>query len=238
LKILAVDTSTSIGSVALLHDSRLVAEHSVHSSKTHSERLLPAIDHVLAQTATQISDIDYFAVSHGPGSFTGLRIGIGTIKAIAFSEEKKTVGISSLEALALHGAAYTGAVCALMNAGQGEYYAGIYTFQDDRVCHLEDTLISPLVLSEVLKSVAQKTQQSLLIVSDIEIEMLELIKADDTRLLFAGGLPGRACNVGRLALREINNGGAISSAELNPRYIRIPQAQLNLQKKQREYIIR
>ncbi|MEK7828599.1 MAG: tRNA (adenosine(37)-N6)-threonylcarbamoyltransferase complex dimerization subunit type 1 TsaB, partial [Deltaproteobacteria bacterium] len=102
MKILAIDTSTASGSIALLDDDQIIAELTTCTQKTHVERLLPLIKILLSSINTKIEDVDGFALTIGPGSFTGLRIGLAAIKGLAWSLNKPVVGVSTLEALAMN----------------------------------------------------------------------------------------------------------------------------------------
>ena len=98
--ILSLDTTATTATVALLDGERTIASSSVHNKLTHSEKLLPMIDEILRNSGYKIGDVELFAISRGPGSFTGVRIGIATVKGLAFARDTATVGVSSLEALA------------------------------------------------------------------------------------------------------------------------------------------
>ena len=98
--ILAIDTTTLTGSIALLKDTKLIAEVDIDSSSTYSERLLPAVDFLLKTNQLSIQDMDGFAVSVGPGSFTGIRIGLSTVKSFSYASGKPVAGVSTLKALA------------------------------------------------------------------------------------------------------------------------------------------
>ena len=137
LRILAVDTTTSSGSVALLEDRRLVGEIAGESGTTHSARLLGAIDRLLRSESLSIADIDVFAVAAGPGSFTGIRIGLSTVKALAFASGKPVVPVSSLRALALK-LALAGAplICPMLDAKKGEVYAALFESAAGRLVEL------------------------------------------------------------------------------------------------------
>lgn len=100
MRILAVDTTTPCGSIAILEDARLVAEINVASATTHSARLLSSIRFLLDANDLDIHDIEGFAVSPGPGSFTGIRIGLSTVKSFAFASGRSVAPVSSLQALA------------------------------------------------------------------------------------------------------------------------------------------
>ncbi len=126
MKILAVDTTTMIGSVAITDNERVVAEKYLDRELTHAEQLLPGIEQVIKSSSLKISDIDAFAVAIGPGSFTGLRIGVATIKGLAFSLGKPVVGVSSLESLAFHYVEKPNLVCPMFDARKGEVYFALY----------------------------------------------------------------------------------------------------------------
>jgi tRNA threonylcarbamoyladenosine biosynthesis protein TsaB len=125
--ILAVDTTTPHGSVALLENSNLLAEMSCVSSLTHSERLLPAVDLILRQRSLKIKDVEAFAVAVGPGSFTGIRIGLSTIKSFSLASGKPIAPVSTLKALALKlKLPHNRLLCPLLDARKGEVYAALF----------------------------------------------------------------------------------------------------------------
>jgi tRNA threonylcarbamoyladenosine biosynthesis protein TsaB len=125
--ILAVDTNTYAGSVALLSDRRLMAEVNLDSPQTHSERLLPSIDMMLQLLGVKLEHIDGYALAVGPGSFTGIRIGMSTVKALAFASGKPIAPVSNLEALALKiRQPQARVLCPFMDAKKGEVYAALY----------------------------------------------------------------------------------------------------------------
>lgn len=125
MKILAVSTSSSNASVALLEDDKCIQELNICNERTHSEKFLPLIDELLLSTGTSLSDIGLIAVDNGPGSFTGIRIGIATIKAIAEFKNIPVVACSSLEALAynIENADY---ICSLIDARNNQVYSAIF----------------------------------------------------------------------------------------------------------------
>jgi tRNA threonylcarbamoyladenosine biosynthesis protein TsaB len=126
MKILAVDTATASGSIALLEDTLLMAEWTLHSAQTHNRRLLKHIDGFLKELGWTLEQLDGFAVTIGPGSFTGLRIGVTTVKTLAWAGRKPFVGISSLDVLAAPFGYAAYPVCALIDARKGEIYHAFY----------------------------------------------------------------------------------------------------------------
>ncbi len=125
MKILAVSTSSNNCSVALLEDDNIIKELNICNEKTHSEKFMPLIDELLSETKTTLSDINLIAVDNGPGSFTGIRIGIATIKAIAEFRNIPIVACSSLEALA-YNVKDADFICSIIDARNNQVYAGIF----------------------------------------------------------------------------------------------------------------
>ena len=125
--VLAIDTTTPGGSVALLEDETLLGEVDVESAATHSSRLLRSVDFLLGAQGRDVREVDAFAVAAGPGSFTGIRIGLGAVKALAFASAKPVAPVSTLLALAVK-LSSDGArlVCPLLDAKKGEIYAGLF----------------------------------------------------------------------------------------------------------------
>ena len=109
--ILAIDSTATVASVALLRDGKVLSEYTVNAGNTHSVTILPMIEHMLTVTQTKLSDIELFAASVGPGSFTGVRIGCATIKGLAHGKDIPCVGVSTLEALAHNLRGCGGIIC-------------------------------------------------------------------------------------------------------------------------------
>jgi tRNA threonylcarbamoyladenosine biosynthesis protein TsaB len=131
MKILAIETATLLGGVAVTDDSSgLIAEVRLNVNSTHSERLMTEIDHVLKRSGLQVSDIDVFAVSIGPGSFTGLRIGVSTVKGFSYATGRPVVTVPTLEAFAWNFPFSRYPVCTLLDARKKEVYAALFQWVD------------------------------------------------------------------------------------------------------------
>lgn len=126
MRVLGIETSTLTGSVALLDDDVVVAEHTLHVATTHSERLLASIHRLLEESGFTLNSLDGLAVSAGPGSFTGLRIGLATAKGLAFATGHPLVGVPTLDALAWGVPFASYPVCPLLDAKKGEVYSALY----------------------------------------------------------------------------------------------------------------
>jgi tRNA threonylcarbamoyladenosine biosynthesis protein TsaB len=156
MKILAVDVSTSSGSVALLDEMELRAEWSLHSTRTHNRRLLKTIDLLLHQVDWTVRDVDGFAVTLGPGSFTGIRIGISTMKTLSWVLRKPYAGISTLDALAAPLGFAALPVCAVLDARRKELYVARYQPDGSGACRR----ISPYLVTspeQVLREIRETT---------------------------------------------------------------------------------
>jgi tRNA threonylcarbamoyladenosine biosynthesis protein TsaB len=137
MMILSVDTTSFAGSLALLKDTKLIAEVGMDSSSTYSERLLPAVDLLLKMNQLNIQDMDGFAVSVGPGSFTGIRIGLSTVKSFSYASGKPVAGVSTLKALAEKlRRSQAHLLCPLLDAKKGEVYAALFESKGDQLLEL------------------------------------------------------------------------------------------------------
>ncbi|MDP8225292.1 MAG: tRNA (adenosine(37)-N6)-threonylcarbamoyltransferase complex dimerization subunit type 1 TsaB [Candidatus Lernaella stagnicola] len=126
MKILALDTSTRAGSVALLEGEQLVSSYALDVTATHSERLLPAVDRCLTDAGWRLADVELIACAKGPGSFTGLRIGLATAKGVALATGTPLVGVNSLEASALGFAFGTTPICPMIDARKRQVFAALF----------------------------------------------------------------------------------------------------------------
>lgn len=152
--ILALESSAKAASVALMEDEKLIAQYSQCSGLTHSRTLLPMVDDMLKNTENTIAGVDLIAVAHGPGSFTGIRIGVSTVKGLAWAADKMCVGVSTLEAMAWHGVSAGGLICPVMDARRSQVYNALFEITEGRPQRLcEDRAIA---LSELAGEIRGK----------------------------------------------------------------------------------
>jgi tRNA threonylcarbamoyladenosine biosynthesis protein TsaB len=158
MKILALDTSTTSGSIALVSDGSLVAELNVGHAGAHAKWLLKSISDMLDEVGMTVREVDLFAFAHGPGSFTGLRIGTSVVKGLAWSTGKGVAGVSTLEALAMNLQRSGSLVCPVLDARRGEVYSGLYSFDGPvAVSVIADSAAPP---EEFLKTVSDAAVES------------------------------------------------------------------------------
>ena len=132
--ILGIETSTKTGSVAIVSEQGVVAQYSLNIEVTHSERLMATVDRVLRDTGLTMSDMDGFAVAIGPGSFTGLRIGLATVKGLALATNRPVAGGAHAPGACLEPALCRLPVCPLLDARKNEVYAALYEFRGSELC--------------------------------------------------------------------------------------------------------
>ena len=141
--ILAFESSAKAASAALVRDGELIAQSTQCSGLTHSRTLLPMAEDMLKNTDIRLSDVDMLACAHGPGSFTGIRIGIATVKGLAWALDKPCIGVSTLEAMAWNGISAGGIICAVMDARRSQVYNALFEIWDGMPVRLtEDRAIS------------------------------------------------------------------------------------------------
>lgn len=148
MKLLTIDTSTNACSVAVTIDDRLVAELLVNVSAQQSSRVIEAVDTALTYARVPVEDIDGFGVALGPGSFTGVRIGVATVKGLALAYGKPVVGFSSLAMLAMNVPSPNIPVCPMFDARKKEVYAAVYQWQDGPVPLVADCVMAPALFME------------------------------------------------------------------------------------------
>ncbi len=142
--LLAIETSSLVSSVALLHEDTLKAELTIQARLTHSEQLMPHIADMLDKASVPKTKIDGVAVAIGPGSFTGLRIGLATAKGLAFAWNVPIIGVETPTSLAWNFVGVSDTICPLIDAQKGNVYAASYQWQRDTLQQVEDIHIAPL----------------------------------------------------------------------------------------------
>lgn len=152
--LLAIETSSLVSSVALLHDDTLKAELTIQARLTHSEQLMPHIADMLDKASVSKTQIDGVAVAIGPGSFTGLRIGLATAKGLAFAWNIPIIGVETPTSLAWNFVGASDYICPLIDAQKGNVYASLYQWQHDTLQQIEDIHIA--LLTDVLTALEAK----------------------------------------------------------------------------------
>ncbi len=222
--ILALESSAKAASAALLEDEKLIAQYSQCSGLTHSRTLLPMVDDMLKNTENTIAGVDLIAVAHGPGSFTGIRIGVSTVKGLAWAADKMCVGVSTLEAMAWHGVSAGGLVCPVMDARRSQVYNALFEIKDaapQRLC--EDRAIA---LEELAGQIRGKN--AFLVGDGAELTYKYMLSAGiDCRMAPQNLLYQSAWGVGMAAMDKTPG----TADDLLPVYLRLSQAERERQEK-------
>lgn len=225
MKILAVDTSTSSGSVALLDDARVMGEWSLQAALTHNRRLLGRVDFLLREVGWEFEQLEGLAATLGPGSFTGLRIGLTTIKTLAWSSGKLFVGIPSLDALAAPFSFASLPVCTLIDARKKEVYCAIYR-PDAGGGLSRKTPYQAIAPERVIEQIKEPT----LFCGDGWLLYRDLLAGELGGLAIAAPAPCniiRASFVGELARLKFLAGEAQDPMTSVPLYVRPSEAEIN-----------
>ncbi len=221
--LLGIDTSTSCGSVALVDSGKILGEWSLNVSGTHAVRLLPGIRHLLEEAGTRIGDIDGFAVTVGPGSFTGLRIGLTTAKTLSLVTEKPLAGVPTLDVLVENAPFARGLVCPVLDARKGEVFTAVYERNPRGVVdRLTDYLaVTPEALSKSFQGPALLLGNAVPVYGErFQRECAHPVTFAPPECHFP-----RASTLCRLAVERISAGDHRHPRELQALYARQPDAE-------------
>ncbi len=231
MRILAIDSSGQTASVAIWEDGVTLAEFSIHAKKTHSQTLLPMMEAVREMTELDMETVDAVAVTSGPGSFTGLRIGSAAAKGFGFALSKPIIPVPTLEGLAYNLYGTDLAVCPLMDARRNQTYTGIYEFiKKDGTCEFDMNIIKGqcAVPIEDILAACNKLDRGVIFLGDgVPVFQKEIEEMITVPCSYAPAHMNRqrAAAVAALAARYYEQGKAQTAAEYKPEYLRLSQAE-------------
>ena len=230
--LLSVDSSATPASVCL-YDGKVLAEYFINTRLTHSQTLVAMIDSALNITGTSVDDIDCYAVNNGPGSFTGVRIGVSAIKGMAFASDKPCVAVSTLESMAYNLLSSDAVVCACMDARRHQVYNALFRVRDGRVERLcEDRAIGIDELIEELKAFSEKV---ILVGDGAELVYNSVVELNVVILADPLSRYQRASSTAIIAAERLDRRETVLPAALMPSYLRLSQAERERQSKEKEY---
>jgi tRNA threonylcarbamoyladenosine biosynthesis protein TsaB len=221
IRVLAFDTTTDSGSVALLDHDRVMGEYLFPGARAHSERLLVMIDRLLADSGCSMADIDLIAVSLGPGSFTGLRVGISTAQGMALAAGKALLGVPTLEVMAYQARGCGEQICPMISARGQEVFTGLYRFsgQGDLQQLRAETVM------EIAAWLSGISGETVFLGSGAVLHRNLIASLSGARVLTAvAGIP-RASAVAALAQSRYQGPQAHAPDALAPHYLRLPDAE-------------
>ena len=233
MKILAIECSAIPCSAAVLEDDKIISSGFVNVKLTHSQTLMPMVQSVLSSAQLSLSDIEGFAVSAGPGSFTGIRIGISALKGMAAAKKSPCVGVSTLRAMAENYADTDCIICAVMDARCNQVYNALFDISDGNIKRLcDDRALLCDELKEEIINISQGQEKSVIIIGDGAevfypfVEDLSFVSKAHHQRLFQN-----AVGVGLAATEDFRKGNTVSPETLLPVYLRLPQAERELNNK-------
>lgn len=224
LTVLGIDTSGKTASCAILRDGVLLGETTLYTKLTHSQVTLPLVQKLIDDCALSLDDIDLVAVSDGPGSYTGLRIGISAVKGICFAG-KRCVGVSTLEALAYNCLSAKATIFSVLAARPGIVYFGAYRSNGET---LENVIPDGVYNLDELKTVSEEIEGDIILVGDCVLDVKQKLFTDDERIRIAS-IPDRLQKASSVCLCALSHESEWGTAQmLNARYLQITKAEKDL----------
>ena len=223
MRILGIDTSTKYAGVAIVEDDKLIAESTMQFMATHSEKLLPEIAHILNTIKIPIETIDYYAITAGPGSFTGLRVAVSTVKGLSFVTQKKVIPISTLEVMAWEFTFCNHQICPILDARKKEVFSALFKWKDNKILRIKEDSVSEI--DNLIELINEKT---VFTGSGAELYREKLVEKLGSKAIFPPFLYSypSPCIVAYIGFQKIND--AIDAKELQPRYLRKSEAEIKV----------
>ena len=226
MKILGLDSSGLVASVAIAEDDNLLGEYTVNYKKTHSQTLLPMLDEVARMIELDLSSIDAIAVAGGPGSFTGLRIGSATAKGLGLALEKPILNVPTVDALAYNLVGHRDMVCPLMDARRNQVYSALY-YCGEKLERVSDYMAQDI--DEVISQVLEIDENAVFLGDGVPVFMDKLKQYDTFTLAPVSANMQRSACVGAIALEMTDK--AVDCNKFEIMYLRKSQAERELEEK-------
>lgn len=234
MRILAIDSSSMVATVAITTDGILNAEYTINHKKTHSQTLLPMIAEIVKMIEIDMDSIDAVAITGGPGSYTGLRIGSATAKGIGLALNKPIINVPTMDALAynLYSSQYV--ICPIMDARRGQVYTGIYKFEETEMKTIKPQCI--MMIDELIKELDTIKESVMFLGDGVDVHRQLIDDIMDTKHYYAPASMNRhkASTLGTIAEIYYKNGKTETAKEHKPEYLRLSQAERELKAKMKE----
>jgi len=231
MRVIGLDSATQVASVAVVEDDKLLAELTFNMKKNHSERLMPMLALMLEEINLTLDDITGFAVAVGPGSFTGLRIGLATMKSLAYVKDKPILAVPTLDGLAANLEGCQGIICPILNARRNEVYTALYRWTGNG--HRRLTKYMATGLATLAKIIANEGGEVTFLGDGVPVyrEALEDL-IPQARFATSGNSICRAAHIARLGLDMLKEGQVSDYFSLEHLYIRESEAEVKWREKQ------
>ena len=230
MKILGIDTSSLSASVAVIEDDKLICEYTVNTKKTHSQKLMPMIENMLNLSDIDINDIDLLTVCEGPGSFTGLRIGMSVAKAISHVNKLPIISVNSVELLAGNMDLCDRKICTILDAQKTQVYTGKYEYVDNKLVEIESVDVKEI--DDLLEELSN-TNENWVILGEAVFKYKEKISQIENITISASSHNvNKASSLCKIALDKYkNNENIYNCYDIVPLYIRKSQAEVQYDEK-------
>lgn len=231
---LAIESATNVAGLAVVEEETVIGEIILNTGKTHSQRLMPMLARLLEEAELELEELDGIVVSGGPGSFTGLRIGMATAKGLAYAAQKPLVTVSTLDSLALNCTGRTELICPILNARRNEVYSAVY-WVDSRG---DFKLVMPyraLPPKELIDFFRERNEQVVFLGDGVPVFGDLLLRELGNRCELASPLDSlpRAAALGWLGIKKLKQGEIADLVTAKPYYIRPSEAEVTWQQKNR-----
>lgn len=231
MRVLAIDSSSTVATVAIVEEEKIIGEYTINNKITHSQTLLPMIDDMFKVSEIELESVDAIAITSGPGSFTGLRIGSATAKGLGQALNKPLVEVPTLEAMAYNFFDTDKLICPIMDARRSQTYTAVYKIEGEE---LKTIMEGTAIFIEELVTKLNEFGEDVIFVGDGIPVFKEYIEANLTaKAIFAPAHLNRqrAGSVGALALKYLEAGKTVTASEFRPDYFRKSQAEREMEEK-------
>ena len=225
MRILALDSSGLVATVAIVEEEQTIAEYTVNYKKTHSQTLLPMLDEIVKMTEMDLNTIDAIAISGGPGSFTGLRIGSATAKGLGLALQKPLIHVPTIEGLAYNLYGSDALICPIMDARRNQVYTGNYRFENEKLHIVEKQMA--IDVGELVEKLNQLDEKVVFLGDGVPVYKGQLEAGLRVSFTFAPANMNRqrASSVGVAGIQYLKEGKTETAAEHQPDYLRVSQAE-------------
>lgn len=225
MKLLAIDSSGLVASVAILDKDKIYAEYTVNNKKTHSQTLLPMLDEIVRALEIDLKEIDAIAIAGGPGSFTGLRIGSSTVKGLGMVLNVPVINVPTVDSLAYNLYGTKDIICPIMDARRNQVYTGLYEFKENEFCVIKEQ--DAMGIDEIAEEINKCNRGVIFLGDGVDVHRERLKEIIKVPISFAPAhlLRQRAGAVGALGLIYLEKGIVESADEHEPVYLRLSQAE-------------
>ncbi|MGL6105564.1 tRNA (adenosine(37)-N6)-threonylcarbamoyltransferase complex dimerization subunit type 1 TsaB [Romboutsia sp.] len=230
MKVLGIDTSSMAASVAVIEDNKLICEYTINTKKTHSQKLMPMIENMLRISDIDVNEMDMIAVCEGPGSFTGLRIGMATAKAIAHVNNLPIVGVNSVELLAGNMDLCDKKICSILDAQRTQVYMGQYKLENEELVELKG--VDVVEIEELIEELKNSNEDWILVGEAVYKYEDKLKETNNIHIPASSHNVNRASSLCSIAIKKYNKNIAIHDCySINPMYVRKSQAEVQYDEK-------